>query len=89
MGLIERAKRVKELVSLRFKYRHVFETPEGQAVLRDICRLGFISRPTFSDNPQRTALNEGQRRLALAILSRAVQDPYAFVKTITEEEHDN
>ncbi len=47
----------------------MFSGPDGEWVLRDICRHGFVNKPTFvAGDPNQIYLNEGSRRLALSIV---------------------
>ena len=58
-------------ISIALKYREVFNTPVGRDVLTHICKSADVFTTTFvAGDPYRTALHEGQRRLALAILKQ-------------------
>jgi hypothetical protein len=66
-------------------YKSVFETTEGQEVLRHICQEAFMFRSTFvAGDPYQSALNEGTRRLALSILREVIKDPREL-QTFVEE----
>lgn len=53
-------------------YRRVFESPEGQLVLRHLMKEGFVFKSTFvAGDMHQTALNEGSRRVVLSILKMA------------------
>lgn len=57
-------------------YQKLFETPDGEKVLRDLCKLGFIDRTTFApDNQYETAFREGQRAMVLRIVQIINTDP--------------
>lgn len=86
MNFIEKSKAVLRTIAIRHTYRRTFSSRDGEEVLRDICRLGGLTKTNFSENPQKIALNEGRRQMALAILSRAVQDPQAFISKQIQEE---
>jgi hypothetical protein len=54
---------------LKESYRRIFDTPDGEIVLRHICRHAHVFGTTFvKGDPYETALREGERRLALSIL---------------------
>jgi hypothetical protein len=60
---------------VRESYRSVFESPQGQDVLRDIVDSGYILKCTFvRGDPHETILREGQRRLALSILRKVYKN---------------
>jgi len=59
------AKERKEL------YNVVFNTPEGNQVLADLCKKYYVHSTTFSkeNNEYQMAYKEGQRRVMLYILN--------------------
>ena len=60
---------LRQRLDLARKYQVVFDTPVGREVLAHICRDCFVFTTTFvAGDPHQTALREGQRRAALAIL---------------------
>jgi hypothetical protein len=53
-----------------------FSTPEGQRVLKHICKIGYLKDTTFNFvSRDKTLLNEGSRLLALAILKHLHKQP--------------
>jgi len=59
---------VKKIEDLKLSYRRVFNTDDGEVVLRDLkSRFGFEAT-TFSGDPYETAFNEGQRAAVLLIV---------------------
>jgi hypothetical protein len=60
---------VRNRAMIHQAYQSVFNTPDGQVVLKHILRIGKVTTPTFvAGDPHMTSFNEGQRRLALSIL---------------------
>jgi len=68
-------KRINSLLDKVFVgrcYQRVFSTEEGQIVLADLLRQGFVFVPTYvQGDPVETAHREGARRFALSIARRA------------------
>jgi len=80
---------ILDTVSMHADYAVVFGTPEGDRVLKHICKIGFISKPTrVKGDPEQSQENEGMRRLALSILRFAKKDHIEIVKQI-EREYSN
>jgi hypothetical protein len=67
-------------------YRSVFDTPEGRAVLEDICRHNFVFRTTYvmGSDPTKVAFNEGKRHTALSILRFINKSPEEFLEMIED-----
>lgn len=58
----------------------VFElSPDGQAVLADLCE-SYYDRVSFAPDPYTTAFNEGQRSVVAAI--------FAILDDLKSEKHD-
>jgi hypothetical protein len=56
-------------------YNRVFNSVDGQIVLMHIIKNSYVLTSTFvRGDPHETALNEGQRRLALSIMRYANMD---------------
>ena len=59
---------MKQIEELKLSYRRVFNTDDGEVVLRDLkSRFGFETT-TFSGDPYQSAFNEGQRAAVLLIV---------------------
>lgn len=87
--------RVKELASsalgvaaIHASYRAVFTTPEGQRVLRHICKKAFVFDSTFCKDPHEMAVREGHRALALAIMRYVGKDTEQLLKEIEQHNED-
>lgn len=77
-----------ELLKLHTKYKDVFSSPQGEDVLFHICKAGFVFDSTFvANDPHQTALNEGSRRMALAIV-RFVDRDFGELQRINETIND-
>ena len=48
-------------------YMDVFTSPQGQVVLQDMAKAHFFDRSTFSSDPLKMALREGERNVVLRI----------------------
>lgn len=71
MGFLNRSKR-SELI---LKYRAVFSTDDGKAILADLCRTFHVFGTTMGETPEETAHNEGQRTVVMRILKTINTDP--------------
>lgn len=84
MAIISNLVRRLKLVQ---SFRRLFDTPDGQEVLKTIAREGFVFKSTFvAGDPYQTTLNEGSRRLALSIMKLANTDDGALIKMMEEHE---
>lgn len=60
---------LKEHIALRGHYQKTFVGESGEAVLQHLCKTCFVSESTFvAGEPHMTAMNEGSRRVVLAIM---------------------
>ena len=79
---------IRDKIHLHGAFQRIFDNPEnpdGQLVLREILRQGFVTRSTFvAGDPHQTAMNEGSRRLALSILKHSYRDHARLVEQLTE-----
>lgn len=52
-------------------YRIVFDTPEGQEVLDDLCKFCHLTHPTFGNNVDINAMifAEGEKNVAMYVLN--------------------
>jgi hypothetical protein len=67
-------------------YAVVFGSPEGERVLMDILREGFVTSSTFvRGDHDETTMNEGSRRLALSILRFARTDHNERIRIIEQQ----
>ncbi len=66
-------------------YQRLFETPEGQIVLRDLLRAGgILSVSHVAGAPDDSAFNDGRRSLALHVLDRLRWSEGEMVKLALE-----
>lgn len=57
-------------------YQKVFATPEGDLILKDLMKIGYVDRTTFApDSQYETAFREGQRALVLRLIQIINTDP--------------
>lgn len=84
-----RRNKILDQINIHGAYKAVFSTPEGEEVLRHICKVGFIGRATrVKGDPEQSLENEGMRRLALSILRFAKKDHKEIVELIEKEYQD-
>ena len=66
-------------------YRRLFDSPDGQIVLKHLCRVAKVTSSSFvAGDPHHTSFNEGQRRLVLSILKYINKDPEVMLKQIQQ-----
>jgi hypothetical protein len=64
---LEARERTKEKTLLA--YQSIFNAADARVVLVDLIRIANVFAPTYRDgNPERTAFEEGMRRIVLRIL---------------------
>lgn len=80
---------MQEIKERKQLYQNVFESPDGKRVLEDLSRHAFIRKTTFSENPQRTAFNEGQRSMVLHIQSMMAVDLERTKKLLEKQQGGN
>lgn len=67
---VNQASRNSELIKARQLFDHVFNSPEGREVLKDL-QAKFHEITSFAPgDPHRTAFNEGRRSVVLYIMQR-------------------
>ncbi len=82
----------KRKYDLYIKYKQVFETPEGQAVLSDLMKTFHVMHSTLSDSPYETHYKEGQRSVVVRIIETLKVDPDQMKQLLEldnqQEEHN-
>lgn len=69
-------------------YKRVFDTPDGQLILRHWIRTGYVLDPTYCPgDPHETAHREGTRRFVLSVLREVNINDAQLLKMI-EEQYD-
>lgn len=88
--MIEDAKEfVQNRINLAACYRRVFNSPDGERVLKDLMKRNNIIKSCFVRNdPNETLINEGKRLSVLAIL-RLVKGDVQKLKLIMEVQEDD
>jgi hypothetical protein len=67
-------------------YRAVFNTPDGEEVLKHLCKTAFVYDTSYaSGDPYETVHREGMRRVVLSILRFVERDPAEIYKLINQE----
>ena len=77
------------IVELNDSYKKTFSTPDGERVLKHLCKIGFVGDTTYvAGDPYETAHREGQRRLVLSILRFLERDPRILLKQLEELQNE-
>lgn len=66
-------------------YRQVFDTPEGQAVLKDLEKRCFVNQTTFNANHGQMSFNEGRRSVYAYIINLINKDLQGILEELTKE----
>jgi len=68
------------------KFRLVFGTQDGKAVLRNICKFCHLMRSTYNNSSPDTSLffKEGERNVGLYLLNRINETQYDMIKEIQQ-----
>jgi len=82
--------KIADKIHLHASYIRIFETPDGQRVLRHLVKSGFVLSTTFvAGDPHQTLLNEGSRRMVLSIIAFLSKDHVEFVKQLEQGNIDD
>ena len=91
-GLPKVAELLLHRVRMRRYYRHVFRTPAGEVVLKDLAQFCGADADLFDPDPRREAYDLGKRRVLLRImgwLNMTFEDIEALSKAGGEEEEED
>ena len=76
---------VKRTKNLHENYKAVFDTPQGQVVIKHLMKIGHVFEPSFtSGDPNITAFKEGQRHIVLSILRFLAKDQKELERIIQD-----
>ena len=78
MNIVDRLRRHED-------YLHVFDSPQGERVLKHICKVGAVFEPTISGDAVQSAVREGRRQLALSILREVHRNDDALYEQLRNE----
>ena len=73
-------------------YRRIFDCPDGDIVLKDLCKRAGMGRTTFvQGDPYMSAFNEGQRNAVLTIfnLAKVNMDKLIEIKTQMTQNYED
>lgn len=77
--------KIRERARIHESYQNIFNTPDGERVLRHLMKVGGVTKSSFvAGDPNTTAFNEGRRHLVLSILTYIYKDHDALVRAIEE-----
>jgi hypothetical protein len=83
----KRALKSSELIS---KYKRVFNSTDGQAVLYDLCKVSSMLKGTFvAGDPYESAWREGQREVVLRIARMLRLDEKKYLEQMRIQEEMN
>lgn len=76
-------------INLQETYVAVFDNPQGQQVLKHLCKTYKVSRSAFAPGqPDLTAYMNGQRDVIVAILRQINKDTTKLIQQIEENTRD-
>lgn len=76
-------------INLQETYEAVFETPQGQQVLKHLCKTYRVHKSAFAPGqPDMTAYMNGQRDVIIAILRQINKDTTKLIQQIEENTRD-
>ena len=82
--------KLKQLFTRKSNYRTVFESEEGKVVLADLYKFCGLDRPSYVENSSdRTAYNEGMKRVALRIKGILNQDEEQLKQLLNQHDQNN
>lgn len=84
MALLDRFKQLADISRLNDAYKAVFNTPDGDLVLKHLMKTFHVYRPSFSSDANVTAFKEGQRHVVLSILRFVCRDKEQLKKYMEE-----
>lgn len=88
MDIVTKLREALTKTSINRDYEAVFSTPQGKAVLADICKMGYVGHSTFAPLcREKTLLNEGARVLALAILRKVKIQPQLVIENQLDDKN--
>ena len=64
-------------------YRRVFDSVDGQAVLKDLAQRCFVNQTTYSDNHGKMGFQEGRRSVYYFITSLLEKDLTQILEELT------
>ena len=74
----------EEILNSRAKYKALFTTEDGLAILEDLKRRFHGNGTTFSNHPHEIAYNEGQRTVILFILAQMEDLPKQISQQLSQ-----
>ena len=74
--------------AVRRSYRAIFNTPDGEEVLKHICKMCFVFN-TSMNTQGLTEFNEGRRSIALEIMAILHKDEDDMLNMIRETHQEN
>jgi len=70
-------------------YKHIFNTAEGQRVLRDVLDFCGLLSDGFAEDPYVTAYNAGRRSVGVYLLEKLEMDRQRLMQMVREMEEGN
>lgn len=69
-------------------YKAVFDSPDGQRVMKHLCKHFNVTNPKFSTDPYLTAFKEGQRHVVMSILKYVNKDQSVLINQIEADSEE-
>lgn len=84
------SEKLEKSAKLNEAYKKVFDSKDGELVLTDLCKKGFILDTTYvPNNAHETSHREGMRRLILSILRFLNKRPEDILQMLKLQQEDN
>jgi len=86
MNILPKAReQAKQQLEVAQRYKRLFESDDGEAVLHDLFRNFFMMRHTYnSKNRDEILVNEGSRSVVLYLLSKIKIDEKKLMEIISQ-----
>lgn len=82
-------KELKEHTSAIQSYQNVFNTKDGEIVLKDLAKVSGFMASSFDVSPHVMAYNEGARQIFLRIITTLGIDTVKMIEMVKKEEEES
>ena len=90
MNIVSTIKKLRPFTNIHESYKTVFETPDGQKVLKHMMRVGYVdSCPYVPGDPHESSHRMGMQRFVLSILKQLRMSTGEIKNTIEEMQDDD
>lgn len=85
---MSRGTQIKQALEDRLGLYHsvqaVFDSPDGERVIRYLCKVSGITKPKIITDPNLLLVRQGQQHIVLTLLNILGKDPNQIVNLIEE-----